>query len=107
MSGSDTGTPGANRGWMSVPFDLFFEDVTHSSRKLPKGSYRDAGIYPVIDQGEQEIGGYTDDDDLVHPGPVPAIIFGDHTRSVKFAVRPFVQGADGVKVLAPRPPMFP
>ena len=29
------------------------------------------------------------------------IVFGDHTRCVKFVNVPFVQGADGVKVLAP------
>ncbi|MFN0177484.1 MAG: hypothetical protein ACKVZ0_01705 [Gemmatimonadales bacterium] len=65
--------------------------------------YRSAGKHPVIDQGEQHIGGFTDDDALVHPGPVPAVVFGDHTRCVKFASTPFVQGADGVKVLAPSP----
>jgi type I restriction enzyme S subunit len=34
--------------------------------------------------------------------PVPAIVFGDHTRTVKFIDIPFAQGADGVRVLAPK-----
>ena len=30
-------------------------------------------------------------------------LFGDHTRCAKFVDFPFVQGADGVKVLKPTP----
>jgi type I restriction enzyme S subunit len=97
----------SNRGapdhWAVIPFDLLFENVTSSSLKLPKSNYVSAGEFPVIDQGEEFVGGYTNEGSLVHPGPVPAIIFGDHTRCVKFTGRPFVQGADGVKVLAPSP----
>lgn len=93
--------------WALAPFGDMFDNVTHSTKKLPRGSYRSHGPYPVIDQGEQAIGGYTDDATLVHPGPIPAIVFGDHTRCVKYCHSRFVQGADGVKVLAPRSPLFP
>ncbi|NUQ78165.1 MAG: restriction endonuclease subunit S [Polyangiaceae bacterium] len=90
-----------NRHWASVTFEIFFRNVTSSSRKLQSSQYSSLGKYPVIDQGEKEIGGYTNDETLVHPGPLPVVIFGDHTRCVKFASAPFVQGADGVKILAP------
>ena len=30
------------------------------------------------------------------------MIFGDHTCAIKFVDRPFVQGADGIKILRPR-----
>ena len=30
---------------------------------------------------------------------VPAIIFGDHTRIIKYVDKPFFLGADGVKVI--------
>ncbi|GJM43220.1 MAG: hypothetical protein DHS20C21_00620 [Gemmatimonadota bacterium] len=89
--------------WALAPFDLLFRNVTSSALKLPKGEYVQGGRYAVIDQGADHIGGFTNDKSLVHPGPVPSIVFGDHTRCVKFAERPFVQGADGVKVLAPSP----
>jgi type I restriction enzyme S subunit len=75
--------------------------VTRSTKKLPVTRYEVNGQYPVVDQGAEDIGGFTDDTSLVHPGPLPAVVFGDHTRCVKFLTRPFVQGADGVKVLAP------
>jgi type I restriction enzyme S subunit len=87
--------------WADAPFDIVFRNVTSSSRKLPMSNYLPTGQYPVIDQGDQFVGGFTNDEALLHPGPVPAIVFGDHTRCVKYVSTPFVQGADGVKVLAP------
>jgi type I restriction enzyme, S subunit len=87
--------------WAEVAFDDLFRNVTSSSRKLPAGSYMTSGIFPVIDQGERYIGGFTNDAGLVYEGALPAIVFGDHTRCIKCVNRPFVQGADGVKVLCP------
>jgi len=75
--------------------------MTDSVRKLPQNRYADSGRYPVIDQGEKEIGGYSDDQSLVHVGPFPVLVFGDHTRCLKLVEREFIQGADGVKVLSP------
>jgi len=88
--------------WASASFAESFDNVTSSRLKLAQKKYEEAGVLPVIDQGAEPVGGYTNDESLRHPGPLPSIIFGDHTRCVKFIERPFVQGADGVKVLAPR-----
>ncbi|NVD37649.1 restriction endonuclease subunit S [Ensifer sp. HO-A22] len=85
--------------WVWIPFDQFWSDFTDSQKKLPQKSYRQAGRFAVVDQGEALIGGYTDDESLLSPAPLPAIVFGDHTRAVKFIDVPFVQGADGVRVL--------
>lgn len=86
-------------GWEWRPFNSVFEDVTDSTRKLQQNAYTANGKYPVIDQGEALIGGYTDKKELLHQSEPPFVIFGDHTRCVKFFTAPFVQGADGVKVL--------
>lgn len=86
-------------GWEWREFSGVFEDVTDNNRKLPQKEYVADGLYPVIDQGETLIGGYTDKEELLHRAAPPFIIFGDHTRCVKFFAMPFVQGADGVKVL--------
>jgi len=86
-------------GWEWRPFSDLFDDVTSSHNKLPQKAYQPAGLFPVIDQGEAEVGGWSDDGRLAYRGSFPAIIFGDHTRAVKFVERPFIQGADGVKVL--------
>ena len=57
------------------------------------------GNFPVVDQGQSFIAGYTDDEEKVVRHGFPYIIFGDHTRCFKFVDFPFVLGADGTKVL--------
>ncbi len=59
------------------------------------------GSIPVVDQGKELIGGYTENKDTLHESEPPCIVFGDHTRCVKFIDFNFAQGADGVKVLKP------
>lgn len=39
---------------------------------------------------------------MIFAGNVPVIIFGDHTRCIKYIDFPFAQGADGIKVLKPK-----
>ena len=68
--------------------------------KLKKRDYQDDGNYPVIDQGQDLIGGYTDKEMPV-PCEVPVIVFGDHTKAIKYIDFPFVAGADGIKVIKP------
>jgi type I restriction enzyme S subunit len=60
------------------------------------------GRFPVVDQGQALIAGFTDDETSVHRTDLPLIVFGDHTRAVKFADFPFATGADGTKLLRPR-----
>lgn len=93
--------------WTSLSFAEVFDDVTDGGRKLQQRLYLPTGPYPVVDQGEGLIGGYTDREDLVHLGHPPFIVFGDHTRCVKFVDFQFVQGADGIRVLKPKPGVDP
>ena len=73
-------------------------DVTKEGRKLPTSEYKSNGRYPIIDQGQNYIAGYTDENEGLF-SDVPAIIFGDHTRIIKYMNIPCYIGADGVKVL--------
>ena len=86
---------------MRVNFDEIFEDVTKYGTKIKTDEYHQLGKYPIIDQGQESIAGYTDREDGVFEN-IPAIIFGDHTRIVKYVDTPFFLGADGVKVLRSR-----
>jgi len=61
------------------------------------------GKYPVIDQGQSFIAGYSDYSEKVISEHLPVIIFGDHTRAIKYVDFPFIIGADGTKVLKPKP----
>lgn len=87
--------------WAWAPMDLVFNNETSSNRKLKQKKYLLEGRIAVIDQGQELVGGYTNDDNIAFTGELPVIIFGDHTRCVKYIDFPFAQGADGVKVLSP------
>ena len=74
---------------------------TKSKKKIKKNAYLDSGLFPCVDQSRDFIGGYTDDVDAVHETPLPVVVFGDHTRIVKFIDFPFARGADGTQLLTP------
>ena len=84
-------------------FTDVFDDVTKLGRKIPTSDYQENGEHPIIDQGQNEIAGYTDETDGLFTD-VPAIIFGDHTRVVKYVDTPCFLGADGVKLLKAKNP---
>lgn len=81
-------------------FTDVFTDVTSHGRKIPKSDYQTEGAYPIIDQGQEKIAGYSDCQEVF--SDVPVIVFGDHTRKIKYIDEPFLLGADGVKVLKPK-----
>ena len=63
---------------------------------LKRNQYENSGSYPIVDQGKGRIAGFTcDETKLVRD--VPGIVFGDHTREIKYVDHFFVPGADGVK----------
>lgn len=88
--------------WDVLPFSLAVKDATSEYSKLQKSEYLEQGRFPIVDQGQQNFGGYTDDESVVSLGGCPAVVFGDHTRIFKFIDEPFCLGADGAKVLEPK-----
>lgn len=67
-------------------------------KKLKKECYQKEGLYPIIDQGQSDIVGYTDDEGSLLASD-SYVLFGDHTRNVKYISGKFAQGADGLKIL--------
>lgn len=86
--------------WESMLVDNACENVAIKA-KLPTKEYLPTGALQVIDQGEKPIGGYTNDWNLSVTKHLPVIVFGDHTRALKYIAMPFAAGADGIKVLHP------
>ena len=76
-------------------FDEVLKDCTKLGTKIPTSEYLESGKYPIIDQGQNDIAGYYDSDDGLFED-VPTIVFGDHTRVVKYVDKPCFLGADGV-----------
>ena len=69
-------------------------------KKLNSSEYKKNGKYPIIDQSQSYICGYSDDDDaLMNHNNEDLIVFGDHTCVLKFVSFPFIQGADGIKII--------
>ena len=87
--------------WRTVPFDRAAEDVSAGNVKTPLSDYLDEGRLPIVDQGEGLVGGYSNDTRAECHASLPVIVFGDHTRRLKYVDFPFGMGADGVKVLRP------
>lgn len=88
--------------WVAVALSEAATNISIIDNKIPQKNYLPEGAYPIFDQGQEYIGGYTDQKEKVVECDLPVIIFGDHTRIVKFVNRPFASGADGVKVLQPK-----
>lgn len=79
--------------------DCLSTDGVERRPSIPRSAYRTKGRFPVVDQGQALIAGFTDDETSVHRMDLPLIVFGDHTRAVKFVDFPFATGADGTKLL--------
>lgn len=102
------GDPATNpMRWLIASFANTFDDTTAGNEKLQSSQFLEAGKIAVVDQGQSQIAGYSDDVSLAYRGKLPAIVFGDHTRIFKFIDHPFVLGADGVRVLTPKPKVNP
>lgn len=75
---------------------------TAGKTKVQARDYKPSGRFQVIDQGQEPVAGWTDDESAVIESPLPLIVFGDHTRAFKFVDRPFARGADGTQLLRPK-----
>jgi type I restriction enzyme S subunit len=89
---------GVPEGWCSKTVGSVLAKI-ESKKKIPKESYLVEGPIPCVDQSAEFIGGFTDDEDAVYMQPLPIIVFGDHTRILKFVNFPFARGADGTQVI--------
>lgn len=83
---------------MKKSFEEVFIDKTRYGTKIKTDEYCKSGKHIIVDQSQNAIAGFTDLDSGLFTD-VPAIIFGDHTRVIKYVDEPFFLGADGTKIL--------
>lgn len=88
-------------GWGNKDFSQLFEVLTSKSYQIQQKEIHQSGKYPVISQSALYIEGYSDIEEKLYNAETPVIIFGDHTRNVKYVNFDFIVGADGVKILKP------
>jgi type I restriction enzyme S subunit len=88
------------QGWEIKNFEDCIVKVRNTT-KIPKKKFLNDGAYPIISQENEFINGYWDNEDDIFRVEKPLVIFGDHTKKVKYVDFNFVMGADGIKVLQP------
>lgn len=84
--------------WDVIPFVSSIENIG-TFPKVKTSDCFEEGTYPVVDQSEKDITGYINNEELLYKSDLPIIIFGDHTRNIKYVDFPFAAGADGTKIL--------
>lgn len=89
-----------NGDWQQLQFSQCIDKIS-IKHKVKQKEYLDSGKYPVIDQSQNFISGYCNDEIAIKITK-PVIVFGDHTRCFKFVDFDFVAGADGIHILEPK-----
>ena len=75
--------------------------------KIKKSEFNKKGEFPIIDQSQEFIAGWTDNINSLVKTQKPLVIFGDHTCVIKLIEQDFVQGADGIKILETKERLSP
>jgi len=88
--------------WSVRDFPDVIKDASGGNKKTLKSDFLDEGDFAIVDQGQNLIAGYTNNQDLLVKSSPPYVIFGDHTRIFKYIDIPFAMGADGTKILKPK-----
>lgn len=92
--------------WEYKPFHCIANTITPQI-KVGKSDYLQTGLIPIISQEESYISGYWNNPDDITPHRNAVVIFGDHSRVLKYVDCEFVVGADGVKIISPKKCIFP
>ena len=89
-------------GWSIIKFADACDKISLNGIKIKQKEYLPEGKYPVVDQGQDLVGGFYNDKAYVVPQEPPYVVFGDHTKVKKYINFCFIAGADGIKVLKPQ-----
>lgn len=90
---------GVPEGWDNIKVgDLLCK--IKKTKQVPTNCYQKTGRIPIIDQSKDYIAGFTDDNEcLIKVEKIPYIVFGDHTRILKYINFSFAKGADGTQLI--------
>ena len=88
-------------GWCFCQYKDIFFNISAKPYQILQSQIQASGVYPVISQSINYIEGYSNLCKVFNHNE-PCIIFGDHTRVVKYVDFNFIVGGDGVKILCPK-----
>lgn len=86
--------------WNVRTFSTVFKPLRFNQSKIAQREINKTGSYSVVTQSANFIEGYSNRYECLIKIEKPVLIFGDHTRNVKYIDFDFIIGADGVKVLS-------
>ena len=89
---------GVPEGWKKELIGDLLRKVVRS-KQVKTAEYLQEGTIPIIDQSRDFIAGYTNDPEAIVDMGYPIIVFGDHTRILKYIQFPFAKGADGTQLI--------
>ena len=89
---------GVPEGWEKKKVGDMISKIQRT-KQITANNYQVSGKIPVIDQSRNYIAGYTDDAECLVKVIVPYIVFGDHTRILKYIPFSFAKGADGTQLI--------
>ena len=84
---------------------IFFEECIEKvilNNKIQRADYLTEGFFPIVSQESSLVNGFWNVEEDVYIIDKSVILFGDHTRVLKYIDFNFVLGADGVKIIKPK-----
>jgi len=89
---------GVPEGWRKELIGNVIGKVPRT-KQIMASDYKKVGRIPIIDQSREFIAGYTNVEEALVDLGLPVIVFGDHTRVLKYIQFPFAKGADGTQLI--------
>lgn len=89
---------GVPEGWEKVEVGTCIAKIART-KQVMTAELLDVGRIPVVDQSRSFVAGYTNDEETIVDLGTPIIVFGDHTRVLKYIQFPFAKGADGTQLI--------
>ncbi|OIQ27147.1 MAG: hypothetical protein BM564_13330 [Bacteroidetes bacterium MedPE-SWsnd-G2] len=85
--------------WVARNITEFYSTIGSRVNQVKSKNYLESGKFPVVSQGKRLIEGYYNEESKLLKLEKPVIVFGDHTKIVKYIDFDFIIGADGTKIL--------
>ena len=92
------------KSWGWFEFSKVVKTLSSRGNQIPAKEICERGRFPVVTQSKNSlIDGYSEEESkLVPKAFLPLLVFGDHTRFLKYVDFQFIVGADGTKLIRPK-----
>ena len=87
--------------WRWIDLLTVVTTIPDKSYQIQQNAILHEGLYPVVSQSKNNIEGYCNQADKLLQHNIPLLVFGDHSKTIKYVDFDFVVGADGTKILYP------